>query len=288
MIDPKDAMAVNRLNWNSRVPLHIGPGGYDTDALVNDPTTLSDVVRFDRERLGDLSGKSVVHLQCHIGTDTISLARLGDSPAPKVTGLDFSEDALVAARDLSTRCGNAVEFVTSNVYDAPDVLGRERFDLVYTGIGALAWLPDIEAWGQVVADLLRPGGRLHLYEIHPMFQVLGDDAIPENPYLKYPYFCPDAPILCSDGGTYAGEGQVGSPDCYEWAHSIGSVVNAALKAGLQVTALHEWDTVPWRAYSWMEPVEGTPGLFNLPECLHRKLPVSYLLQAVKPGGADSR
>ena len=130
---------INLANWESRVPVHTGPGGYNL-AAFDTPDHISDVVRYDLPRLGRLDGLDVVHLQCHIGTDTVSLARLG---ARSVVGLDFSPSALAAARGIAERVGNTVRFVDSDAYDAVERLGPERFDLVYTGIGALCWLPDM-------------------------------------------------------------------------------------------------------------------------------------------------
>lgn len=134
-----DYVAANRANWDSRVPYHLT--GYDLASFRADPEFISDVVRFDHGRLGSVVGLDVVHLQCHIGTDTLSLARLG---ARSVTGLDFSPRALETARRLALDCAASIDYVESELYDSLDALGRERFDLVYTGVGALSWLPDIK------------------------------------------------------------------------------------------------------------------------------------------------
>ncbi len=156
----------NRANWNERATLHAARdgSGYGVLRYVEDRDALSDVVRFDQPLLGDLTGKRAVHLQCHIGTDTLSLARLG----ARVTGLDFSENAVAEARRLVAETGDAVDFVRSDVAHALDVLPTGAFDLVYTGIGALCWLPSITEWAGVVADLLAPGGTLHIREGHPV------------------------------------------------------------------------------------------------------------------------
>jgi SAM-dependent methyltransferase len=153
MTDYRD---VNRANWDERAQAHAASADYNLAAFADDPRHLSGVVRFDRPLLGDVAGLRGVHLQCHIGSDTVSLARLGAT----MTGVDFSPRSLEQARLLSERSGTPVEFVESDVYGAVDALGPERFDLVYTGIGALCWLPDIRRWAQTVAALLVPGGRL--------------------------------------------------------------------------------------------------------------------------------
>src|SRR5215472_5746876 len=166
----EDYLAVNMANWDERVPAHVASEGYEVARFVSDPAFISDVVRFDQPRLGDVRGLRGVHLQCHIGTDTISLARLGAG----MTGLDFSPASLAQARRIAGLAGADVRFVEAAVYDAAAALGPEPFDLVYTGIGALGWLPDIARWAQVVAGLLRPGGRLFIQEGHPMLWALDD------------------------------------------------------------------------------------------------------------------
>src|SRR6188508_2757099 len=167
MADYRD---VNRANWDDRAAAHAASGDYNVATFASDPGYLSDVVRFDRPLLGDITGLRGVHLQCHIGTDTISLARLGAD----MTGLDFSPASLAEARRIAGLAGADVRFVEAEVYDAAGALGPERFDLVYTGIGALCWLPDIARWARVVAGLLRPGGRLFIREGHPMLGTLSD------------------------------------------------------------------------------------------------------------------
>jgi SAM-dependent methyltransferase len=151
---------VNRANWDERAPAHAASEYYGFARFAADPAHLSDVVRFDLPRIGDLTGLRGVHLQCHIGTDTVSLARLG----ARMTGLDFSPAALAEARRLAEIAHADVDFVESDLYGAVDVLGEGSFDLVFTGIGALCWLPSVKRWAEVVGRLLRPGGRLFLRE----------------------------------------------------------------------------------------------------------------------------
>jgi SAM-dependent methyltransferase len=165
-----DYRTVNRASWDERVPAHAASPDYHVEEFAADPAYLSDVVRFDLPLLGDINGMRGVHLQCHIGTDTVSLARLGAS----MTGLDFSEPAAQQARVIAERIGADARFVVSDVYAAADVLGREGFDLVYTGVGALCWLPSVRRWADVVASLLRPGGRLFIREGHPALWAIDD------------------------------------------------------------------------------------------------------------------
>ncbi|MGC1214051.1 MAG: class I SAM-dependent methyltransferase [Micromonospora sp.] len=239
-----DYLAINRANWDDRAAAHAASPDYAVDRFLADPTYLSDVVRFDLPRLGTITGLDTVHLQCHIGTDTVSLHRLG----ARTTGLDFSRASLAQARSLAGRTGAAVEFVEADVYDAPTVLGRSRFDLVYTGIGALCWLPDIRRWANVVADLLRPGGRLFLREGHPMLSTLDDPRPDGTLAVEYPYFERPEPLVWDDPGTYVQtDATCEHSVTHSWNHGLGEVVTALLDAGLDLTMLAEHDSAPWDA-----------------------------------------
>jgi SAM-dependent methyltransferase len=164
-------LAINRANWDKRAPAHALSPDYAVDRFIEDPRFISAVVRFDLDRLGDITGLEGVHLQCHIGTDTVSLARLG----ARMTGLDLSPLSLREADRLAEQAHARIRFVEADVYSALDVLEPESFDLVYTGIGALCWLPDIARWARTVAGLLRPGGRLFVREMtHEWSHGLGE------------------------------------------------------------------------------------------------------------------
>lgn len=275
--DQRSKMDVNRRNWNARVPVHLGPDGYQIDRLVNDPSALSDVVTFDQPYLGDLTGLDVVHLQCHLGTDTLSLARLGAS----ISGLDFSPDALAAARQLAERCGVDARFVEGNVYNAPALLGR-TYDMVYTGVGAINWLPDINRWAEVVSAVLRPGGRLHMTEGHPLAMTLSDDATPSNIIIEYPYFEGTPAMSFSQVETYAGSGEVASPLSYEWAHNLGAIVQALINADLVIDRLDEHRSLPWTFLPWMEPDPDRDGWYRWPEQFRDSIPLSFTVAAHKP------
>jgi SAM-dependent methyltransferase len=276
----EDWRAINRANWESRVPVHTSPGGYDLDAF-DDPEHISNVVRYDVPRLGSLSGLDVVHLQCHIGTDTVSLARLG---AKSVVGLDFSPAALAAARELAERAGSAVTFVESDLYAAADSLGTERFDLVFTGIGAICWLPNIAGWARVVAALLRPGGRLFLREGHPVLWALCDPRPDGLLVMEYPYFETEG-IPFRETNTYAGNGELASPDIVHFNHGLAEIFNALWDAGLTITAFEEHREVPWNPFddTIAMPSPDYPGEFVLVTDRDR-IPMTYTLQAVKPTG----
>jgi SAM-dependent methyltransferase len=271
-----DYLAVNRASWDERAPAHAQSVDYAVQRLVDDPTFLSDVVRFDLPRLGDVRGLKGVHLQCHIGTDTLSLSRLG----ARMTGLDFSGAALVEARALVARAGADIEFVESDVYAAADVLGREAYDLVFTGIGALCWLPDVRRWAAVVASLLRPGGRLFIREGHPMLWALEDRA-DDQLVVVYPYYETPEPVVFEDGGTYVETDVVFTQNVtHSWNHGIGEIISALLAEGLVLTAFDEHDSVPWNALPPAMRLE-QGGEYRLADRPNR-LAASYTLQAQKP------
>jgi SAM-dependent methyltransferase len=270
----EDYRDVNRRWWDEAARVHAASPDYALARFVEDPSYLSSVVRFDLPRLGDLRGLAGVHLQCHIGTDTVSLARLG----AQMVGLDFSEPAIENARRLAARAGVGATFVAGDLYEAPELLGRDRFDLVFTGIGALGWLPDIRRWAQVVADLLRPGGRLFMREGHPVLWALDDERTDDLLVLDYPYFEHDEPLVSDEDGTYVETDHVfANTVTHEWNHALGEIVTAVLDAGLELTMLEEHDSVPWEALPGrMTKVgENEWRLSDRP----RRLPHTYTLQA---------
>lgn len=269
---------INRANWDERVPAHAASPGYAIERFLAEPDFLSDVVRFDLPLLGDIAGLRGVHLQCHIGTDTISLARLGAS----MTGVDFSGPAVRQARSLAAQTGADATFVESDVYEAADAVGAGRFDLVFTGIGALCWLPSIERWAAVVSRLLKPGGRLFIREGHPMLWSLGDSRPDGLLVVEYPYFEREEPTIFDEGGTYVSTDVVFEQTLtHEWNHGLGEIISALLRSGLTITGLTEHDSVPWEALPGLMTQLGD-GEWKLTDRPWR-LPHSYTLQAVKTG-----
>lgn len=268
----------NLANWDERAQLHATRSGlgYRVQRYVEDRRMLSAVVAFDRPRLGDLRGLRVVHLQCHIGTDTISLARLG----ARATGLDFSGEAIRQARRLAAETGDRAEFVRASVDRAVETLGAGRFDLVYTGIGALCWLPEIAVWARTVAGLLAPGGRLFLRDAHPVLLAV-DEERRDGLVLGYPYFERPEPTRWEGEASYTSTDRpLTATVSYEWNHGLGETVQALLDAGLVLTGLVEHDTLPWEALPG-RMVGRSGGEYALAEHPER-LPLSFTLQARKP------
>ncbi len=229
-MDRKELIESNRDWWNERAPLHVASEFYHVGDLVNGASLLDE---FEENELVSRGGESLLHLQCHIGTDTISWARRGFD----VTGLDFSEAAIGEAERLGGQCGVTVRWVISDVYLAPQVLGR-AFDVVYTGKGALCWLDDIGRWAEVVNQLLKPGGRLYLVEFHPVSDALGEKGWS----IEYDYF--------SNGKVFIEDQPIGSyavPDAATrqnrtalWQHTLGDIITALAGVGLRIRWLHEY------------------------------------------------
>lgn len=268
-------LQLNKANWDERAPLHAASVDYDVQRFADDPDFLSAVVRFDLPRLGAIAGLRGVHLQCHIGTDTVSLSRLG----ARMTGLDFSSASIAQARLLAQRSAAVVDFVESDVYAAVNVLPRAAFDLAYTGIGALCWLPHIGRWAAAVAALLKPGGRLFIREGHPVLWSI-DQARQDALVIDYPYFECAAPMVFTEDTTYVStDARLQSATTHQWNHGLGEIVTALLAHGLHITGLEEHDCVPWDALPG-QMCKADDGEWRLVRGRER-LPLSYTLQAVR-------
>lgn len=248
---------LNRRWWDERVPLHVGSDLYDVEEFKAGRDSLRP---FELEELGNVTGKSLVHLQCHFGLDTLSWARRGAT----VTGLDFSEPAVEAARTLAAETGTAANFVAADVYDAPQALYGRTFDVVYTGLGALNWLPDLRRWAAVVASLTEPGDVLYLVEFHPLTWIYGDHDLA----IEHDYFDTE-PFTFEDAGSYADEAaQTTNNTTVEWQHTLASILTAVLDAGFTIELYHEhdytlfprWPILQERAAKEFVFPDGTPRL----------------------------
>ncbi|MEO3752547.1 methyltransferase domain-containing protein [Streptomyces sp. B6B3] len=270
-----DWLRLNRANWDDRVRVHAASDFYDLSGFRAGGDTLR---AFELAELGDVTGLRLLHLQCHMGQDTLSWARRG----AEVTGLDFSEKAISTARALAADVGLAdrARFVVSDVYEAGAALGGERFDVVYTGIGALVWLPDLVRWARVVASLLDEGGALYLAEFHPLTDMLGDDGrTVERDYFEERGQVEDFAY------TYTGGPELTETVSVEWFHPLGEVLTAISGAGLRVDFLHEHPFTLFQRYPVLERDEdgyhrfppGQPGV-----------PLMYSLRATKLGPAPDR
>ena len=259
----------NRRMWDERVPVHVGSSFYDVQGFIEGGTQLYP---FETEEVGAVRGRSLLHLQCHIGLDTLSWAREG----AEVTGIDFSRPAIEAARDIARRCDLAARFEVGEVHEAPEMLGT-RYDVVYTGRGALCWLPDIERWAGVVSRLVEPGGLLYLSEFHPVTDIFSDrELVVENAY-----FDDGVPFVDQSGDTYTdGAMEMRNTVDYTWTHPVGSVVNALVRRGFVLEHLAEQDYTAFKRFNSLQhdPADRT---YRFPEG-HPRLPLMYSLRMRMP------
>jgi SAM-dependent methyltransferase len=276
MSDAAEQIEANRINWDERAAIHAESSGYQLAEFRRDPDHLSGVVAFDRLYLGDLTGTRAVHLQCHIGTDTLSLARLGAT----VTGLDQSSVSIDVAEQLFADTQTPGRFVVANVYDAVTEIA-DTFDLVYTGVGAIGWLPDIDRWAQVVSALLVPGGRLYIREGHPMLFAMDDDLTSDGRLqLRYPYFETEEPMVFDDTETYVEtDARITNTRTYEWNHGLSEVFNALARHGMSVTQFDEHRILEWKMFDHM--VEAGDDRWRLPDDQVDLCPLMYSLTAIK-------
>jgi SAM-dependent methyltransferase len=274
-----DWRRLNRANWDERVGVHLGPRGYDLHALRAGRGRL----RIVEDELGPVASLRILHLQCHIGTDSLALAQRG----AEVVGLDFSPAAIEAARSLATELGlsHQVRFVTADVYDALTAIPEPgAFDGVFVTWGTICWLPDIRAWAKVVARFLKPGGFFYFAEGHPAALVFADSVGTGGwPGFFMPYLG-RAPLIEADPHDYADpEARFANAITHQWLHPLGDVVTALLGAGLRLDWLHEHDRVPWRMFNCL--VQDEASLYRWPD--QPWLPLAYSLRAYRDASASS-
>jgi len=266
-----DYLAANRANWDDRVPIHRRSKFYDVESWLDKQPGLR---KWEQVVLGDVTDLDVVHLQCHFGLDTLSLANAGAN----VTGLDFSPAAIAEARSLAIRArlDDRARFVEGDVLAASKVLSPNKFDLVYTSIGALCWLPSVRQWASEAAALLRPGGRLYLHDGHPLAWALAEDDL----RIESSYFEEAAPLVEDYDVTYTdGTGRIANSRSYEWNHSIGEIVTSVLGQGLRLLTLTEHDWTLWERFPWL--VKTTDDRWKVPSDRPR-IPLTFTLLADRP------
>jgi 2-polyprenyl-3-methyl-5-hydroxy-6-metoxy-1,4-benzoquinol methylase len=267
-----DHVDINRRNWDERAAIHARDvtGDYRLERFRAGGDVLHAI---EAAELGDISGKRVLHLQCHIGLDTLCLVRRGAD----VTGLDFSSAALTIARRLSDETGLKADFVAGTVDQAPE-LAPGPFDLVYTTWGTICWLPDVKEWAKVIASVLAPGGELYFADAHPGFNVLEEVAGRVMP--AYDFQTPaDRPLHFADETTYTGDPTIMSHQATrEWIHSLSAVLGGLIDAGLAIAMFREHEVLPWRALPSLVPA--SERLWRLPDGMPR-IPLSYSVRAKK-------
>jgi len=236
---------VNRRRWNELVPVHLRSSFYNVAGFRAGQTSLHSL---ELEELGDVRGKSLLHLQCHFGLDTLSWAREGAI----ATGVDFSNPAIEAARSLATECEIDARFVLSDVYSLPGKLD-EQFDIIYTSYGVTFWLPDLSRWAEVIARFLRPGGTFYIVEFHPAAGIFDNEPDVTDLVVRYPYFPSGEPLRFEDDGSYADRSaKLKHRTTYSWPHPISEVVTSLIAAGLRLEFLHEFPFTIEHVFPFME------------------------------------
>ena len=263
-------LAANRANWDARTAVHVGSRFYDVEGWLEEGRGPRP---WEAEELGDVTGRTLLHLQCHLGLDTLAWARAG----AEVTGLDFSPAAVEAASDIARRAGlePRSRFVCADVHRAAEALGGATYDVVYVSIGALCWLPSVDRWAAQVGRLVRPGGRFYIHEDHPLTWAMADDTFDiENTYFEQPEpHVDDSDFTYTDGG-----GVEGALRSFEWNHGLGETVSALIRHGLRPEWLHEH---PWTLWPrWEVLVDDGHGRWWLPPG-RPPMPLSFSLLATR-------
>ncbi|MCF6271551.1 MAG: class I SAM-dependent methyltransferase [Melioribacteraceae bacterium] len=255
----------NRKLWNSKTDIHINSEFYDNTSFIKGRNSLNSI---ELELLGDIKGKSILHLQCHFGQDTISLSRLGAN----ATGIDLSDRGIKKAKELATTTKSGAAFICCDIYDLPQYLDEE-FDLVFTSYGTIGWLPDLNKWAKIVSRFLKPNGKFVFVEFHPVVWMFDNDF----KKIEYNYFN-TGPIVEKEEGTYTDKNAPISHESVGWNHSIGEVVNSLLKNGLEINSMMEFDYSPYDCFN--ETVEFAPQKFRIKH-LDNKIPMVYSISASK-------
>ncbi|MBT8255512.1 MAG: class I SAM-dependent methyltransferase [Bacteroidia bacterium] len=265
-MDLQKAFETNRQTWNKKVGIHANSDFYDLPGFKAGKSSLN---YYEKNALGDVSGKSLLHLQCHFGMDTLSWTRMGAT----CVGVDISEEGIKLARALNNELGLNAEFVCCNVLDTSQHISQ-HFDIVFSSYGTIGWLPDLKPWAKMIAERLKPGGIFYLIEFHPITWMF--DYTVHPPQMKYGYHQKEA-IYEEYEGTYAEDGQekMVSKE-YGWNHSLSEVVNALIDAGLFLEYLHEYDASPYESYP--DLIKNEDGMFELKEKLY---PLLFEVKVVK-------
>ena len=221
----------NLKRWNELVDINAKSRSYDLEGFKSGKSSLLSI---ELGELGEVKGKSLLHLQCHFGMDTLSWARLG----AEVTGIDFSEKAIILARELSNKLDIPAKFIKSNIYDVPNVID-EKFDIVFTSYGTICWLPDIVKWAQIISNCLNPGGIFYIIDGHPFGFIIDEKQEPFK--VGFNYFPEGKPVFFDEGGAYADpSADLKNQASYQWDHPISEIINALLNANLEIEFLHEF------------------------------------------------
>ncbi|SDL56224.1 Methyltransferase domain-containing protein [Pedobacter steynii] len=260
-----DYLAINKQSWNNRTDAHLKSAFYDLDGFLKGKSSLNDI---ELNLLGNIEGKSILHLQCHFGQDTISLNRLG----AEVTGVDLSDKAIESAKHLASQMNSTAKFVCCDIYDLPNHLDQ-KFDIVFTSYGTIGWLPDLQQWGKLISNYLKPNGRFVFVEFHPVVWMFDDNF----ETVAYNYFN-SGPILETESGTYADRDAEINQQYVCWNHGMAEVLSSLITNGLEINAFREFDYSPYNCFN--KTIEFEPKKYRI-EHLNDKIPMVYAIEARK-------
>jgi len=264
-------LEINRQSWNNRTDAHLKSEFYDFDGFMKGKTSLNSI---ELNLLGDIKGKSILHLQCHFGQDTISLSRLGG----EVTGVDLSDKAIESAKQIARDTESNTKFICCNIYDLPNHL-EEQFDIVFTSYGTIGWLPDLEKWAKIVSKYLKPDGQFVFVEFHPVVWMFDDNF----DKIGYNYFNSGA-IVETESGTYADKTADITQEYVMWNHGLSEVVGGLINNGLEITSFNEFDYSPYNCFN--RTIEFEPKKYRI-EHLENKIPMVYSLVAKKKNNSKN-
>jgi ubiquinone/menaquinone biosynthesis C-methylase UbiE len=265
MKDASDYIKLNKATWNDKVDVHMASDFYDMEGFLKGKSTLNEI---ELNVLGDVSGKKILHLQCHFGQDTLSLARMG----AEVTGVDLSDKAIARAQELAQKLNLESTFVCCDIYDAPNFIS-EKFDIVFTSYGTIGWFPDLEKWAKVVSRFLKPNGQFIMADFHPVVWMFDNDF--ETVF--YNYFNVE-PIVESETGTYANKQADIETKTITWNHPISEILNSLIQSGLEINSFNEYDYSPYNCFN--KTVEFEKGKFRIKH-LENKIPMVYSILGTK-------
>ncbi|WP_417368516.1 class I SAM-dependent methyltransferase [Flavobacterium beibuense] len=256
---------INKEAWNKKTTFHVESSFYDMPSFLSGKSTLNSI---ELELLGDITGKKILHLQCHFGQDTISLSRMGAI----ATGVDFSDAAITKARELAETTGTNTQFICCDIYSLPDNL-NEQFDILFTSYGTIGWLPDLDRWAKVINHFLKPGGNFIIAEFHPFVWMFD----PGFSKIDYSYFNEEA-IIETETGTYADKAADMETKTISWNHDLSEVFSSLINNNLEIKTFKEYNYSPYDCFNDMEEFE--PKRYRIPH-LQNKIPFVYALKAVK-------
>jgi 2-polyprenyl-3-methyl-5-hydroxy-6-metoxy-1,4-benzoquinol methylase len=258
-------LAINKQSWNNRTDAHLKSAFYDLDGFLKGKSSLNDI---ELNLLGNIEGKSILHLQCHFGQDTISLSQLG----AEITGVDLSDKAIESAKSIASQMNSTAKFICCNIYDLPNHL-EQKFDIIFTSYGTITWLPDLQEWAKLISNYLKPEGRFIFAEFHPVVWMFDDNF----ETVAYNYFN-SGPILETESGTYADRNAEIIQQYVCWNHSMAEVISALITNGLEIKTFQEFDYSPYNCFN--KTIEFEPGKYRI-EHLDDKIPMVYAIEATR-------